>query len=152
MLEKTVESPLDSKEIKPVNPKGSQPWIFIGRTDAEAEAPILLPRCEKLTHWKRLMLGKIGGKRRMEQSNRRWDGWMAWLTQRTWVWANSGRWWRTGLPGVLQFMGLQRVGHDLATKQQQQILKARPQHCLSHSSWTRTIKKNNYLGSFVHWL
>ena len=43
MLEKTLESPLDSKEIKPVNPKGNQPWIFIGRTDAEAEAPILRP-------------------------------------------------------------------------------------------------------------
>ena len=43
MLEKTLESPLDSKEIKPVNPKGNQPWIFIGRTDAEAEAPILWP-------------------------------------------------------------------------------------------------------------
>ena len=43
VLEKTLESPLDSKEIKPVNPKGSQPWIFIGRTDAEAEAPVLWP-------------------------------------------------------------------------------------------------------------
>ena len=43
MLEKTLESPLDCKEIKPVNPKGNQPWIFIGRTDAEAEAPILWP-------------------------------------------------------------------------------------------------------------
>ena len=43
MLEKTLESPLDSKEIKPVNPKGNQPWIFIGRTDAEAEAPVLWP-------------------------------------------------------------------------------------------------------------
>ena len=43
MLEKTPDSPLDSKEIKPVNPKGNQPWIFIGRTDAEAEAPILWP-------------------------------------------------------------------------------------------------------------
>ena len=42
-LEKTLESPLESKEIKPVNPKGNQPWIFIGRTDAEAEAPILWP-------------------------------------------------------------------------------------------------------------
>ena len=47
MLEKTLESPLDSKEIKPVNPKGNQPWIFIGRTDAEAEAPILWPPDEK---------------------------------------------------------------------------------------------------------
>ena len=43
VLEKTPESPLDSKEIKPVNPKGNEPWIFIGRTVAEAEAPILLP-------------------------------------------------------------------------------------------------------------
>jgi len=43
MLEKTLESPLESKEIKPVNPKGNQPWIFSGRTDAEAEAPILWP-------------------------------------------------------------------------------------------------------------
>ena len=43
MLEKTLESPLDSKEIKPVNPKGNQPWIFIGRTDAEAETPVLWP-------------------------------------------------------------------------------------------------------------
>ena len=43
VLEKTLESPLDSKELKPVNPKGNQPWIFIGRTDAEAEAPILCP-------------------------------------------------------------------------------------------------------------
>ena len=47
VLEKTLESPLDSKEIKPVNPKGNQPWIVIGRTDAEAEAPILWPRDEK---------------------------------------------------------------------------------------------------------
>ena len=43
VLEKTLESPLDSKEIKPVNPKGNQPWIFTGRTDAEAEVPVLLP-------------------------------------------------------------------------------------------------------------
>ena len=47
VLEKTLESPLDSKEIKPVNPKGNQPWIFIGRADAEAEAPILWPRDAK---------------------------------------------------------------------------------------------------------
>ena len=54
VLEKTLESPLDCKEIKPVNPKGNQSWIFIGRTDAEAEAPIILATwCEELTHWKR---------------------------------------------------------------------------------------------------
>ena len=47
VLEKTLESPLDCKEIKPVNPKGSQPWIFVGRTDDEAEAPVLWPPLEK---------------------------------------------------------------------------------------------------------
>ena len=65
---------------------------------------------------KTLMLGKIRGKKR--RGNRGWDGWMASLTQWTWVWANSRRWWRAGKPGVLQSMGLQRVRHDWATEQQ----------------------------------
>ena len=64
--------------------------------------------------WERL---KAGG----EGDNRGWDGWMASQTQWTWVWAMSGRWWRTGEPGMLQFMGLQRVGHDILTEQEQQI-------------------------------
>jgi len=65
VLEKTLESPLDCKEIKPVNPKGDQPWIFIRRTDAEAEAPILWPPAERADSLeKTLMLGKIEGKRR----------------------------------------------------------------------------------------
>ena len=59
VLEKTLESPLDSQEIKPVNPNGNQPWIFIGRTDAEAETPILWPPDVKT-----LMLRKTEGKRR----------------------------------------------------------------------------------------
>ena len=76
VLEKTLESPLDSKEIKPVNSKGNQPWIFIGRTDAESEAPIFLATwCEEPTYWKRLMLGKIEGRRRRGQWKKRWlDG------------------------------------------------------------------------------
>ena len=53
VLEKTLESPLDSEEIKPLNPKGNQPWIFIGRTDAEVEAPIVWPPDAESTHWKR---------------------------------------------------------------------------------------------------
>ena len=71
--------------------------------------------CKELTHlkrpwcWERL---KAGG----EGDNRRWDGWMALVTQWTWVWVNSGSWWWTGRPGVLQSMGLQRVGHDWATE------------------------------------
>ena len=63
---------------------------------------------------KTLMLGKIEG--REEGDDRGWDGWMASLTQRTWVWVNSGSWWWTGRLGVLQSMGLQRVGHDWATE------------------------------------
>ena len=68
MLEKTFKSPLDSKKIEPVNPKGNQPWIFIGRTDAEAAAPVLWPPDEK-SHLigKILMLGKIEGRMRSRQ-------------------------------------------------------------------------------------
>ena len=74
--EKTLESGLESKEVKPVNPKGNQPRIFIGRTDAEAEAPVfdhLMQRTDSLE--KTLMLGKIEGKRRRGQQRMRWlDG------------------------------------------------------------------------------
>ena len=76
VLEKSLESPLDCKEIKPVHPKGNQSWIFIGRTDAEAEPPILWPPDAK--NWlirKTLMLGKIEGRRRRGQQRMRWlDG------------------------------------------------------------------------------
>ena len=63
---------------------------------------------------KTLMLGGIGGRREGDDTG--WDAWMASLTRWTWVWVNSGRWWWTGRPGVLRFMGLQRVGHDWATE------------------------------------
>ena len=53
VLEKTLESPLDCKEIQPVHPKGDQSWVFIGGADAEAETPIIWPPHAKLTHWKR---------------------------------------------------------------------------------------------------
>ena len=65
MLEKTLESPLDSKEIKSVNPKGNQPWLFIERTDAEAKAPTLWPRMRRADSLeKTLMLGKIEVRKR----------------------------------------------------------------------------------------
>ena len=115
VLEKILESPLDCKEITPVNPKGNQPLIFIGRTDVEAETPILWPGCEELTHWKRPWCWdrlKAAG----ERDNRAWDGWMASPTQWTWVWVNSRSWWWTGRPSVLQSMGSQRVKHDWATQ------------------------------------
>ena len=190
------ESPLDSKEIKPVNPKGDQSWIFIGRTDAEV--PMLWPPDAKrqpfgkdpdarkdwgpeekgvtedeMVGWLHWLNGhefeqtpgdseglgslaccspwsqrvrhdlataqqpaaptnspKIpnhqierqrpwcweglgaGG----EGDDRGWDGWMASLTRWTWVWVDSGSWWWTGRPGMLRFMGSQRVGHDWATE------------------------------------
>ena len=116
MLGKTLESPLDYKEIKPVNPKGNRSWIFIGRTDVEAETPILWPPDnEELSHlkrpwcWERLKVGREG-------DDREWDGWMASPTRWAWVWVNSGSWWWTGRPGVLRSMGSQRVGHDWATE------------------------------------
>ena len=116
VLEKTLESPLDCKEIQPVHPKGNQSWIFIGRADAKAKAPIFWPPDAKNTDSleKISMLGKIEGRRRRD--DRRWDGWMASLTQWTWVWASSGIWWWTRKPGMLQSMGLQRVRHDWATE------------------------------------
>ena len=72
VLEKILESPLDSKEIKPVNPKGNQPWIFIGKTDAEAKAPILCPPDVKSHMEKTLMLGKLEGKRRSGRQRMKW--------------------------------------------------------------------------------
>ena len=89
-LEKTLESPLDCKEIKPVILKGNQCWIFIRRTDAKAELQYfghLMWRADSLENT--LMLGKIEGRRRRGQ--RGWDGWTASSIQWTWVWANSRR-------------------------------------------------------------
>ena len=115
VLEKTLESPLNCKEIQPVHPKGDQSWVFFGRTDAEADSNTLATSCEELIHlkrpwcWERL---KAGGKR----DDRGWDSWMASPTQWTWIWVNSRRWWWTGRPGVLQSLGLQTDGHDWATE------------------------------------
>ena len=73
MLEKTLESPLDCKEIQPVHSEGDQPWDFFGGNDAEAETPVLWPRHDSLE--KTLMLGGIGGRRRRGQQRMRWlDG------------------------------------------------------------------------------
>ena len=75
----------------------------------------LATSCKELTHWKRLWCWEVldaGGK----EDDRGWDGWMASPTWWKWVWVNSGSWWWTGRPGVLRFMGLQRVGHDWTTE------------------------------------
>ena len=106
LLEKTLEIPLDCQDIQPVHPKGNQSWLFIGRTDAEAELPILWPPDVKSWLiwrpwcWERLKAGEEG-------VNRGWDGSMASLTQWPWVWVNSRSWWWTGRPGMLQPMGSQ---------------------------------------------
>ena len=116
VLEKTLESPLDCKEIQPVHPKGNQSWILTGRTDAEAKTPRLWPPdANNLAHWKRPWCWerlKVGG----EGDNRGWDGWMASLTRWTWVWASSETWWWTGRPGMQLTMGSQRVGHGWVTE------------------------------------
>ena len=115
VLEKTLENPLDSKEIKPVNPEGNQAWISTGRTDAEAEAPKLWPTwCKEPTQEKTLMLGKIEGRRGRERERMRWlDGIIDSVDI---IWANPRRWWRTGKPGVLQSIGLERVRHNWVTE------------------------------------
>ena len=115
VLEKTLESPLDCKEIQLVHPKGNQSWIFFGRTNVEAETPILWPPDAKSwliwedpdarNDWRWGEKGITG-----------WDGWMASLTWWTWVWARSRSWWWTGKPGILQSMWSQRVRHDWATE------------------------------------
>ena len=117
VLEKTLESPLGSKEIKPVNPKGNQSWIFIGRTDAEGEALTLRPSNAK--NW--LLTAKdldAGKDWRQEEKGMTEDEMVGWhhRTQWTWVWASPGSWWWTGKPGVLQSMWLQRFGQHWATE------------------------------------
>ena len=114
VLEKTLESPLDCKEIQPVHSEGDQSWVFFGRSNAKAETPVLWP-----PHAKSWLIGKDSdaGKDwgQEEKETTGWDGWMASLTRWTWVWVNSGSWWWTGRPGVLWFTGSQGVRHDWAT-------------------------------------
>ena len=115
VLENTLESPLDYKEIQPVNPKGTQSWVFTGRIDDKAEIPILWP--PEVKNWlmgKDLMLGKIEGGKRRGRQRMRWLG--ASLTQWTWVWVASGSWCWTGKPGVLQSVESQRVGLSWVTE------------------------------------
>ena len=116
VLEKTLESPLDCKEIqsvhllKEISPGCSlEDWCWSWNSNT------LSTWCEELTHlkrswwWERLRAGGEG-------DDRGRDGWRASPTQRTWVWVNSGSWWWTGRPGMLRFVRLQRVGHDWATE------------------------------------
>ena len=111
VLEKTRESPLDCKEIQPVHPKGDQSWVFIGRTDVEAETPILWPPdTNSQLIGKALMLEKTEGRMR---------SWLDCITESTDMNLSKLQDTGTGKPGILQSMGLQRAGHDWETEQQQ---------------------------------
>ena len=114
VLEKTLESPLDCKEIQPVHPKVNQYWKSIERTDVEAETPIfghLMWRANSFEKTLMLERLKAGG----EGDDRRWYGWMASPTQWIWVWVDSRSWWWTERPSMLWFMGSQSQAW-LATK------------------------------------
>ena len=112
-------SHLDSKEIKLVHLKGDKPWIFTVHWKDWCwswSSSILVIWCEWMTHWKSSWCWER--LRAKGEGVRGRDSWTASLMQWTWTWANSGRWWGTGRPGVLQSVGFQRVGHDWATEQQ----------------------------------
>ena len=149
-LEKTLESPLDSKEIQPVHPKRNHSWVFIGRTDVEAETPVfghLMWRADSFE--KTLMLGKVEGRRRRGRQRMRWlDG----ITDSMeWVWINSGSWWWTGRPGMLQFMGSQTVGHDWATELNSPLLSPPCSRPPSLPSFLPSFF-HSFLPSFLSWL
>ena len=105
-LEKTLESPLDCKEIKPVNLKGNQSWIY-----QSWSSNTLATWCKQLIIGNNTEAGK-DWRQEKKGTIRGWGGWMASPTRWTWVWASFGSWWWTGKPGMLQSMGLQRTGLD----------------------------------------
>ena len=143
-LEKILESSLDCKEIKPVNPKGNQLWIFIGRTDAEAEAPIFWPRDAQSQligkdpdNWEKL-------KAKGEEGGRKWNE----LTQWTWIWANSGRWRRTGEPGMQSMRSKKsdppkQWNNSNSLGSEYMMLEAVSFHVLLFSQSKTKISKNN---------
>ena len=120
MLKKTLESPLDCKEIQPVHPKGDQSWVFIGRTDVEAETPTLWPPDAKSwLIWKAPDVGKDWRQEEKRTTEDETVGWQHWLNGHEFeqtLGDSEGE-----KPGVLHLMGLQRVRHDLAIEQQQLI-------------------------------
>ena len=123
VLEKTLESPLDSKKIKPANPKGNQSWIFTGRTDAEAETPICWPPDAKgwLTR-KDSDARKNWGQEVKGATEDEMVGWYHWLNGHKFDQTSVNSDGQRSLVCCMQFMASQRVGHDLVTEQWQQML------------------------------
>ena len=120
VLEKTLESPLDSKEIQPVHTKGNQPWIFIGRTDAKAKAPILwLTDAKNWLIGKDPDAGKSWGREEKEATEDEMAGWHHWLNGHEFE-QTQGDGERQGSLACCSPWGSQRVGHDWATEQEQQ--------------------------------
>ena len=150
VFEKPLESPLDCKEFQPVYSKGNQSWIFIARTDAEAETLIIWPpdvknwliakKKKKPWCWEKL---KAGG----EWDERGWDGWIASLTRWTWVWVSSGSYWWSGNPRLLQSMRSQRVRHNWATE------LSWTQHSTSQTTFNAkaTPRKVDWAGVSLSW-
>ena len=117
VLEKTLESPLDCKEILPVHSKGDQSWVFVGRTDAEAETPILWPPQAK--SWligKDSDAGRDWGQEAKGTTEDEMAGWHHRLDGHEFGWTPGVSWSWAGRPGGLRFMGSQRVGHNWATE------------------------------------
>ena len=116
VLEKTLESPLDCKEIQPVHPKEDQSWVFIGRTDAKAETPILwAPHVKSWLIGKDSDAGKDWGQEEKGTTEDEMAGWHHWLNGNEFGWT-LGSWWWTGRPSVLRFVGSQRGRHNWATE------------------------------------
>ena len=146
MLEKTLESTLDSNQIKQINPKGNQPWIFLGMTDATAEAPVLwLPDANADSLEKTLILGKIEGRRRRRWQRMRWfDGIIGPVDtslSKLWELVKNREAWRAAVHGVAK--NLMRLSEWIT-----RVILKRTSHCIP---WRDTIFFHCILSVWLHW-
>ena len=138
VLEKTLESPWTARRsnqsiLKEISPGCSLEGVML-KLKLQYFG-LLMRRADSLE--KTLMLGGIGGRRR--RGRQRWDGWMASLTRWAWIWVNSGSLWWTGRPGMLQFMGSQRVGQDWVTELTDWLNKFKVHFCFCVLVWKNSV-------------